>query len=245
MRWVPLLALGATAGLSSSAGCGNTWSWISAGATAGLSSSAGCGSILGMEKRTGHRKLVRHYNDPEQIHELTFSCFHRWPLLTNDVWREMLSQSVNRAMERHCYRLTAFVFMPEHVHLMIYPIKGANTVDALLKAIKRPFSYRVKQILIKSRSRLLDRLTIRQRPGVTTFRFWQEGPGYDRNLTKSSTVIAAIDYLHHNPVRRGFVKKAIDWRWSSARYYVDDPPRQYPGLPIIHSLSAEWLDELT
>jgi hypothetical protein len=35
------------------------------------------------------------------------------------------------------------------------------------------------------RSRLLERLTVRQRPGVATFRFWQEGPGYDRNLTKS------------------------------------------------------------
>jgi putative transposase len=120
-------------------------------------------------------------------------------------------------MGKHNYRLTAFVFMPEHVHLMIYPIQGANTIDALLKAIKRPFSHRVKQILLKSRSRLLEKLTVRQRPGVTTFRFWQEGPGYDRNLTKASTVLAAIDYLYHNPVRRGLVKRAVDWKWSSAR----------------------------
>jgi putative transposase len=155
----------------------------------------------------------------------------------------MLAESIDRAMEGHYYRLTAFVFMPEHVHLMIYPIHGANTLDALLKAIKRPFSYRVKQLLAKSRSRLLERLTVRQRPGVTTFRFWQEGPGYDRNLTKTSTVPPAIDYLRHNPVRRGFVKRAVDWKWSSARYYVDDPPRQYPVLPTLHSLPAQWLDD--
>jgi putative transposase len=122
----------------------------------------------------------------------------------------MFAESVDRAMEGHKYRLTAFVFMPEHVHLMIYPIQGADTIDALLKAIKRPFSFRVKQILTKSRSRLLQRLTIRQRPGVTTFRFWQEGPGYDRNLTHASTVLSAIDYLHHNPVRRRLVKQAVD-----------------------------------
>ncbi|MGA2033976.1 MAG: hypothetical protein ABSG68_17145 [Thermoguttaceae bacterium] len=126
--------------------------------------------------------------------------------------------------------------------MIIYPLPEPGTIDALLKAIKRPFSYRVKQLLTESQNPLLERLTIRQRPGVTTFRFWQEGPGYDRNFTKPSTVLAAIDYVHHNPVRRGLVKKALDWKWSSARYYLLDPPRQYPGLPAVHSLPAEWLE---
>jgi putative transposase len=88
----------------------------------------------------------------------------------------------------------------------------------------------------------LERLTVRQRPGVTTFRFWQEGPGYDRNLSEPSTAVAAIDYVHRNPVRRGLVERAVDWKWSSARYYVLDPPQQYPSLPILHSLPIEWLN---
>jgi putative transposase len=196
-----------------------------------------------MEMRPGHRKRVRHYHDPGHIHELTFSCFHRRPWLTNDSWRKMLAESIDRATAGHGYRLTAFVFMPEHVHLMVYPIESANTIDTLLKAIKRPFSYLVKQLLIESQSRLLDSLTVHQRPGIKTFRFWQEGPGYDRNLTNVPTVLAAIDYLHHNPVRRGLVKRAIDWKWSSARFYLIDPPSQYPGLPTIHSLPADWLNE--
>jgi putative transposase len=213
------------------------------GATAGLSSSADCGRIDVMENSVGHRKRVRHYNEPGHIYELTFSCFYHWPLLTNDVWQEMLSKGIDGAVDRHGYRLTAFVFMPEHVHLLIYPLPGANTINALLKAVKRPFSYRVKQLLEKSRSRLLEKLTVRQRPGVTTFRFWQEGPGYDRNMTQVSTVLASIDYLHNNPVRRGFVEHAVDWKWSSARYYVVDPPQQHPGLPAIHILPADWLNE--
>ncbi|MCR4413367.1 MAG: transposase [Thermoguttaceae bacterium] len=195
-----------------------------------------------MTATPGHRKRVRHYHDPGHVHELTFSCYHRWPLRTNDVWRAMLAESIDRAMEGHRYRLAAFVFMPEHVHLIVYPLPQAGTIDALLTAIKRPFSYRIKQLLIQSHSRLLQRLTIRQRPGVITFRSWQEGPGYERNLTKPSTVLAAIDYLHHNPVRRGLVNRAVDGKWSSARYYLVDPPRQYASLPSVHSLPAEWLD---
>jgi hypothetical protein len=28
-----------------------------------------------------------------------------------------------------------------------------------------------------------------------------------------------IEYAHHNPVRKGLVRAARDWRWSSAAWY--------------------------
>jgi len=62
-------------------------------------------------------------------------------------------------------------------------------------------------------------------------------------FNKAATVLADIDNLHHNPVRRGLVKRAVEWKWSSARYYLLDPPQQYAGLPTVHSLPAEWLNE--
>ena len=155
----------------------------------------------------------------------------------------MLAESIDRAMKAHGYRLTAFMFMPEHVHLLVYPLLDAGGVEALLKAIKRPFSYRIKQLLEKTGRPLLAQLTIRQRPGVTTFRFWQEGPGYDRNIIRASTARSCIDYLHENPRRRGLVSRALDWRWSSVRYYSIDPPQQYPRLPRISPLPVEWLDQ--
>jgi putative transposase len=195
-----------------------------------------------MAEELQHRKLIRHFHTPGDIHELTFSCYQRRPLLTNDVWRGLLAESINRAMEGHRYRLTAFVFMPEHVHLLIYPIEGAGKIDAVLKAIKRPYSYRIKQLLIQSRSGLLKDLTICQRPGRETFRYWQEGPGYDRNITEVSTALAAIDYIHLNPVRRRIALTSTDWRWSSTRFYASNMQEQDLSLPTLHPLPAEWLN---
>ena len=190
-----------------------------------------------------HRKQVRHYDEPGHVHELTFSCYKRLPLLTNDTWRALLAESINRATARHKYNLTAFVFMPEHVHLIVYPLPEASGISSLLRAIKRPASYRIKKLLEDHRNPLLKRLTIRQRPGVETFRFWQEGPGYDRNLTNVKPVQAAIDSVHENPVRRGLCERASDWRWSSARFYVENLAERDEALPTIVSLPAHWLDE--
>jgi putative transposase len=33
-----------------------------------------------------------------------------------------------------------------------------------------------------------------------------------------------IDYVHQNPVRRGLVKRAEDWKWSSAAFYAGITP---------------------
>ena len=153
----------------------------------------------------------------------------------------MLSDAIDRATQRHIYRLVAFVYMPEHVHLLVAPGSGASSVSQLLRAIKRPFSYRIKQLLELSKSTLLDQLTIRQRPGVETFRYWQEGPGYDRNLAHGQTLLAAIDYIHLNPVRRGMVDHSVDWNWSSARWYAGLPPKSGLRLPQIEKLPAELL----
>jgi len=189
-----------------------------------------------------HRKRVRHYNEPGAFHELTFSCYRRMPLLTNDVWRGMLSHSIDRAIEGHHFRLVAFVYMPEHVHLLVLPEDETALVENLLRAIKRPYSYRIKELLRQSGDPLLRKLTIRQRPGVTTFRYWQEGPGYDRNITEPKTLLHAIDYIHANPVRRGLVEAALDWRWSSIHHYAGAEPPDDPLLPTVHRLPPESLD---
>ncbi len=179
-----------------------------------------------------HRKLVKHYNEPGHCHELTFSCYSRRPLLTNNAWRTLLSEGIERAVFNHRFRLVAFVYMPEHVHLIVLQGPESSGIDELLRAIKRPVSYRIKQRLIEAQSPLLSHLTVQQRPGVSTFRFWQEGPGYDRNLVEATTVESAIDYIHENPVRRGLSRHAAHWRWSSAGI-ISEPAayRMWPCRP--------------
>ncbi len=151
---------------------------------------------------TEHRKQIRHFHEPGDLHELTFSCYSRMPLLTDDVWRELLCRSIDTAIDRWQFRLVAFVLMPEHVHLLVYPTVTPVKIDRLLSAIKQPYSVRIKRLLEADYSPLLERLTVQERPGKTAFRYWQEGPGYDRNLSTERVVLAAIDYIHNNPVRR-------------------------------------------
>jgi putative transposase len=160
------------------------------------------------------------------------------PLLTTDSRLRIVSESIDNAIDPEKYRLIAFVFMPEHIHLLVYPLETKPELGRLLAAIKRPVSRRVKETLINGQSPLLEKLTVQERPGKTVFRFWQEGPGYDRNLQTEKAVTAAIDYIHLNPVRRGLCQQARDWKWSSARFYESDGRLQEKDLPTIHGLPS-------
>jgi putative transposase len=184
-----------------------------------------------------HRKDVRHYEDPAQARELTFSCYQRMPLLTNDTWKAGLSRSIDAATTHHGFDLVAFVYMPEHVHLLVVPRDSAAPIDALLYAIKRPFSYRVKMELQQRNDPLLRVLAVQERPGRESFRFWQEGPGYDRNLIWDKTILKVIDYIHNNPVRRGLCELPEQWKWSSWRFYNDPGCQPDPDLPRVR-----WID---
>jgi putative transposase len=136
--------------------------------------------------------------------------------------------------------MVAFVFMLEHVHLLVYPRCGGGNIQALLHAIKRPYSYRIKELLQAGRSPLLSKLTVPDRRKGNVFRYWQKGPGYDRNLHTVDVVLASIDYIHLNPVRRGLCQRAADWKWSSARWYETDRQHVDSDLPTIHGLPADF-----
>jgi len=189
-----------------------------------------------------HRKRIRHFHEPGDVHELTFSCYRRLPLLTNNAWRAALSRSIDDAGQVLGCHLAAFVYMPEHVHLLVWGVVKKEDVSQLLARIKQPVSSQVRKDLEAGSSRLLGRLMVRERPGKTVFRYWQEGSGFDRNLFTIQAVQASLDYIHLNPVKRGLCLKARDWRWSSARYYESDGAERDELLPTIAPLPAEfWL----
>ena len=166
------------------------------------------------------------------------------PLLKNDSWRRSLSQCVDQACFEIGFDLVAFVFMPDHVHLLTFPRDDQPDFGLFLARIKQPFSKEIKRTLVESNSPLLKKLTIRERPGKWSFRFWQEGPGYDRNIFTPDGVEASINYIHLNPARRGLCDRAIEWQWSSARYYLLEPTRQqFVELPYVHGIPEGALDE--
>src|ERR1700754_4770336 len=103
--------------------------------------------------------LHRYYGDGHQ-HFLTFSCYHRRPLLASGRRRDLFLRTLDEVRIRYGFVVIGYVVMPEHVHLLISePDKG--TPSTVMQVLKQRFA---RQVLREWRRR-----RVAEQGG-----FWQE-----------------------------------------------------------------------
>ena len=169
---------------------------------------------------------LRHFDHLNTARFITFTCFHRQKLLTDEaVISEFLDQVIKTFRSRFI-RIFAYVVMPEHVHLVLHP-PDSVTLGPVIGELKSKSAARIIS------KKLIDLPTICYviRKGVSRRAFWQPRC-YDHNCRTRETVIEKINYCHNNPVKRLLVKDPGDWPWSSFNWYrgMSDVPLEMDEL---------------
>jgi len=96
------------------------------------------------------------------------------------------------------YRLSAWVIMPNHVHLLCTPLAGYLLAD-IMHSIKSFTSTEANKILNQKG------------------RFWQK-EYFDRYIRNGRQFARTVLYIENNPVRANLCDKAEDWAFSSAAF---------------------------
>src|SRR5437773_12154705 len=131
---------------------------------------------------TVYRKRCRREDIAGHAHFLTFSCFQRHAFLSRDRSRMWLMDSIALALEKHHLDLWAYVIMPEHVHLILFPREETYDIGGVLSSIKQPVAKRAVNFVRREAPEFAPHMEDRQPNGNCSLRFWQRGGGYDRNL---------------------------------------------------------------
>ena len=62
---------------------------------------------------------LKRYQQTRQLHFVTFSCYHRRPLLADPQARGIFVQALETVRRWYGFWLIGYVVMPEHVHLLL------------------------------------------------------------------------------------------------------------------------------
>ncbi|MGC1461265.1 MAG: transposase [Terracidiphilus sp.] len=141
---------------------------------------------------------------------MTFSCFHRLPLIKAPGARNTFEALLEQTRARHEARIYAYVLMPEHVHLLINE-PPLILLAQFLKAVKQMTSRKLKGHREK---------------------FWQERY-FDGSVRGEAARSEVIRYIHRNPVKRGLVASPGDYRWSSFNHCAT-------GVRGVVEIESEW-----
>jgi len=119
-----------------------------------------------------------------------------------DCWRQLRRD--------YAMRLYSYVVMEEHLHFLVDADRLDECVSYFLEQSgSRIFSYLQEQRLQRFTERLQGKL------------IWQEKP--EMEAVADSDMRRVIDYIHINPVKRGYVDDVCHWRYTSARNYAGIP----------------------
>jgi len=176
------------------------------------------------------RGLLR-IHESRQSHFVTFSCYHRQANFSSPQAYDLFVYCLEQMRRRFEICVYGYVVMPEHVHLLMS--EPGRATERLVRVCSLDSSLRSMVPQVRGRSlaanlgSLADALHYlklsftKQLHSKTGFAgsFWQKRY-YDRNVRDEREFVDKLRYLHRNPVKRGLVKQAADWKWSSFRHYT-------------------------
>ena len=159
--------------------------------------------------------------EPDKPHFLTCTVVEWLPVFTRPDAVQLLLDSWAYQRQHNGLALFGYVVLENHLHF----VARAPHLDKCLASFK---SYTAARLITLLKARKAEHLLTRLRFAKQAhkidreYQFWQEG-SHAEMVFSEAVMREKLDYIHHNPVKRGYVDLPEYWRYSSARNYLGLP----------------------
>ncbi len=149
---------------------------------------------------------------------MTATVNHWLPIFTRPETLNIVLDSWRYLQRESDFQLYGYVILENHLHII------ASSAD-LTKDMQRFKSHTARQIVDyleeHGATRMLDLLALFKRHHKTdsSYQIWEEG-NHPQLIESDAVMRQKLEYIHQNPVKRGYVDLPEHWRYSSARNYA-------------------------
>lgn len=163
-------------------------------------------------------------------HFVTCTVVEWLPIFTRPDSVQILHDSWSFLQRAGRVELFAYVVLENHIHF----IAASNHLSKEIGDFKSFTARRLIELLESANARtILEQLAFRKARHKLDrdYQLWQEG-SHPQRIMNDEMTWQKIEYIHNNPVKRGYVDDPVHWRYSSARNYA-----RMPGLIDV---CTEW-----
>ncbi len=166
------------------------------------------------------RTRYRIFND-RYPHFMTDTVVAWLPIFTRPNLAQIIFESWQFLQRERGILIFGYVIMENHLHWIA-------SGDDLADQVKRFKSYTARRIIDELEhsgyGTLLQELQyFKLRHKIDQkYQLWQEG-SHPKQIENDEMMLQKLEYMHNNPVRRGYVDDPLHWRYSSARNYAGLP----------------------
>lgn len=159
--------------------------------------------------------------EADKPHFLTCTVLEWLPVFTRPDAVQILLDSWVHQREHAGLQLFGYVILENHLHF----VAQAPRLDKCLSSFKSFTATRLIRLLETQGAERLLQCLRSAKPAHKhdrQYQFWQEG-SHAEMVFSEAMMREKLDYIHYNPVKRGYVEAPEYWRYSSARNYCGQP----------------------
>jgi putative transposase len=173
--------------------------------------------------------------DDAALYYLTYSAVDWLPVFVSQPACKIITDSLGFCHREKHLRINAFVIMPTHMHLIVFDADMDS--GRLLRSLADFRKYTGRQLsdyCIHHGPKCFIETLRDEAIADRERRFWQPSR-HPEAILEENFWRQKLDYLHENPCRKGLVRRADHWRYSSAAWYLSDGAQlvDVPITPII------------
>jgi len=149
---------------------------------------------------------------------ITSSLVEGYPIFSNPLAAQVVLDALNFIQTKRTTVVYAYVIMENHIHMVVQADKLPQQIQSFKSWTARAI---IDLFSVNGHFFQLSKLRKAKNPAHqdSVHQLWQEG-FYPKQIFSDKVMIQKIEYIHNNPVKRGFVDRPEDWRYSSARNYL-------------------------
>jgi putative transposase len=154
---------------------------------------------------------------PDAIYYSTLTIIEWIDIFTKPEYFECLIDSLNYCQNNKGLQLHGYVFMTNHIHL-IYSVLPDHKPEDFLRDFKKWTTRKIDSLLDQESRHYIRNLLSKSfhKKEINAFQLWQT-QNYSEMIETEDFFLQKLKYMHLNPVRKGYVLEARDWKYSSAR----------------------------
>ncbi len=153
------------------------------------------------------------------------------PLLERPSIREVVCEAIEAALTRCEASLLAYVFMPDHLHFVVY-LPDGGLLHRFNRLWRGQSAWRCLQVLQCEGDKTTLAVLAEHAHSGGKYAFWKEQVRA-LALEGELKLEQKLAYIHANPIRRGLVDTEEEWPWSSFGFYSTDEPGLLPVDPSL------------
>jgi putative transposase len=153
---------------------------------------------------------------------VTFSVVEWLPVFVSEAACQIVVDSFNFCHAKKNLRINAYVIMPTHLHAIVFDENwDAGRLEQTLVDMRKFTGRKLIGHCAEHGPRCFRNIFEEAAGDDRQHRFWQPTK-HPEAIQSEGFWRQKLDYLHLNPCRKGLVRRAADWRFSSASHFVSD-----------------------